>query len=269
MTVNRAGVLAEIDNDVRYLRRYARALTGSQATGDRYALVSLEAAVAEPSVLEAGSTPKVALFHLLHTVWQSSGGPLGEADDPLAARAQRHMAGLTPQTREALLLHSIEGFSAAQIGEIMDIEAGEAENLVAIAQREMLDALAGQVMVIEDDAIIAMDIRSIVEGMGHRVTGVARTRSEAVDLANHERPDLILSDIELADHSSGIDAVNDIVAHFPETPVIFITGYPERLLTGRMPEPAFLIAKPFSEDQVRSAVSQAMFFASTETLAGR
>jgi hypothetical protein len=49
--------------------------------------------------------------------------------------------------------------------------------------------------------------------------------------------------------------------------VIFVTAFPERLLTGKRPEPAFLITKPYVEDQVRSAVSQAMFFASTETLA--
>src|SRR5690606_2764913 len=124
-----------------------------------------------------------------------------------------------------------------------------------------------RVLVIEDEAIIAMDLSAIVEEMGHTVTGIARTRSEAVKLAAQDRPDLILADIQLADNSSGIDAVNDILAHFEELPVIFITAFPERLLTGERPEPAFLINKPYAEEQVRSAVSQAMFFASTETLA--
>jgi CheY-like chemotaxis protein len=103
--------------------------------------------------------------------------------------------------------------------------------------------------------------------MGHAVTGIARTRATAVALGRKDRPDLILADIQLADKSSGIDAVNDILTQFDALPVIFITAFPERLLTGTRPEPAFLITKPFSEDQVRSAVSQAMFFASTETLA--
>jgi len=127
-------------------------------------------------------------------------------------------------------------------------------------------SVAGKVMVIEDEAIIAMDIVDIVTGIGHRVTGTARTRDEAVALAMRTPPDLILADIHLADNSSGIDAVNQILERFPETPVIFITAFPERLLTGERPEPAFLITKPFSEDQVRSAVSQAMFFSSTEPL---
>ena len=95
------------------------------------------------------------------------------------------------------------------------------------------------------------------------MTGVARKRSEAVRLANGARPSLILSDIQLADGSSGVDAVNDILAAHGDIPVIFITAFPERLLTGECPEPAFLISKPYTEEQVRSAVSQAMFFASS------
>lgn len=98
------------------------------------------------------------------------------------------------------------------------------------------------------------------------MTGIARTADAAVQLYNTERPHLIMSDIQLADGSSGIDAVNKIVEDAPDIPVIFITAFPERLLTGEGPEPAFLISKPYTEEQVRSAVSQAMFFSSTETL---
>ena len=104
------------------------------------------------------------------------------------------------------------------------------------------------------------------QSMGHQVTGIARTHTAAVDLAHQKRPDLILADIQLADGSSGIDAVNELLRDMGDIPVIFITAFPERLLTGDRPEPAFLISKPYSEEQVRSAVSQAMYFASTEGL---
>ena len=98
------------------------------------------------------------------------------------------------------------------------------------------------------------------------MTGIARTHSAAVELAHGKRPDLILADIQLADGSSGIDAVNELLRDMGDIPVIFITAFPERLLTGERPEPAFLISKPYTEEQVRSAVSQAMFFSSTEGL---
>ena len=114
--------------------------------------------------------------------------------------------------------------------------------------------------------IIAMDLKGIVQAMGHDVTGVARTHTAAIELAGKHRPDLILADIQLADGSSGVDAVNELLGSMGDIPVIFITAFPERLLTGDRPEPAFLISKPYSEEQVRSAVSQAMFFASTEGL---
>ncbi|MEH6773368.1 MAG: response regulator [Cereibacter changlensis] len=241
-------------------------MTGNQETGDRFAAATLEAILEDTAIFDAVESPKVALFHAFHLVWASAGAPLGDPDSRLSQRAQDHMAHLTPNTREALLLHAIEGFHHDEIAAIMQIDAEEAGELVDIAQREMANSVAGRIMVIEDEAIIAMDIVAIVREMGHGVTGIARTRTEAVALASKERPDLILADIQLADNSSGIDAVNDILKQFDDTPVIFVTAFPERLLTGKRPEPAFLITKPYSEDQVRSAVSQAMFFSSTETL---
>ncbi len=253
--------------NVPFLRRYARALTGSQDSGDRYAAATLEAVLLDDTAAKSTPDAKLGLFRAFHLVWSSAGAPVGEADTRLSARAQSHMADLTPNTREALLLHVIEGFPPADVAAIMGVSTDEAIEFIEIARREMETSVAGRVMVIEDEAIIAMDIVSIVEDLGHGVTGVARTRTEAVALAASNRPDLILADIQLADNSSGIDAVNDILAQFDDIPVIFITAFPERLLTGSRPEPAFLITKPFSEDQVRSAVSQAMFFASTETLA--
>jgi CheY-like chemotaxis protein len=249
-----------------HLRRYARALTGNQQAGDALAAKALEALIAGGAPASGGS-PKIALFRAFHGVWTRAGAPLSEPEGRLEARAQGHMARLTPNTREALLLHAIEGFLPQEIGEVMGIAPEAAAGLVETAIGEMEDSVAGRVMVIEDEAIIAMDISAIVREMGHRVAGVARTRTEAVRLASETRPDLVLADIQLADNSSGIDAVNDILREFEDLPVIFITAFPERLLTGERPEPAFLITKPYSEDQVRSAVSQAMFFASTETLA--
>jgi CheY-like chemotaxis protein len=256
-----------VATNVPFLRRYARALTGSQDSGDRYAAATLEAILVDDSAARSEDSAKVGLFRAFHLVWSSAGAPVGDADTRLSARAQSHMADLTPNSREALLLHAIEGFTTAEIAHIMDVTPDEAVEFITIARREMESSIAGKVMVIEDEAIIAMDIMSIVQEIGHQVTGIARTRTEAVKLAASARPDLILADIQLADNSSGIDAVNDILAQFDDIPVIFITAFPERLLTGARPEPAFLITKPFSEDQVRSAVSQAMFFASTETLA--
>lgn len=249
-----------------YLRRYARALTGSQQSGDAFAVATLEAILAEPEAFDRDLPPKVALFKVFHAIWHSGGAPSEGAETGLRAAAQKHLGRLTPNSREALLLSTVEEFTAPEIARIMGIGGEEAEELVTTAYREMEDVVAGRILIIEDEAIIAMDLESLVSEIGHQITGVARTREGAVKLGTRDRPDLILADIQLADNSSGIDAVNDLLADLGDIPVIFITAFPERLLTGERPEPAFLITKPYNEAQVRTAVSQAMFFSSTEAL---
>ncbi len=250
-----------------YLRRYARALTGSQKSGDTYAAATLEAILEDRSVFDGGIPVRTGLFKCFHTIWSSSGAPIASPETDLQARAQDLLGRLTANTREVLLLRTIEDFSFTDIATIIGADVAEARNLLAIAQEEMAQNVSGKVLIIEDEAIISTDLTGIVTEQGHTVTSVARTRDEAVIAGSKERPDLILADIQLADNSSGIDAVNDLLAVLgSDLPVIFITAFPERLLTGERPEPAFLISKPYREEQVRSAVSQAMFFASTETL---
>ncbi|MCL4124830.1 UNVERIFIED_CONTAM: hypothetical protein GTU68_007808 [Idotea baltica] len=257
-----------IGAELPFLRRYARALTGSQDSGDKYAAATLEALLQDATWVDPNTPIKLLLFKTFSSIWKSSGSKI-IAEENLSereARAQKHLSELTQNTREALLLRSIERFSTSEIAQIVDVDETEVSELLEIARREMHQSIQGRVMVIEDEAIIAMDISAIVELMGHEVTGVARTRQGAVKLANQQPPDMILADIQLADKSSGIDAVNDIFAQMGERPVVFITAFPERLLTGERPEPAFLITKPYTEDQVQSAVSQAMFFSSSEQI---
>lgn len=259
-----ANLAQSIGRELPLLRRYARALTGSQTAGDNYAAATLEAILLDRTIMDGVSSPRIGLFQAFHRIWASSGQPVAEFQDgPREAAAQARLQALTPNSREALLLHSIEGLRFDQIAEVMRIAQDEAEQLVQTAHDEMARAIRGKVMVIEDETIIAMDIKGIVESIGHDVTGIARTRDQAVDLAAQQVPDLVLADIQLADGSSGIDAVHDILGSLGDVPIIFITAFPERLLTGDKPEPAFLISKPYSEEQVRSAVSQAMFFASS------
>ena len=252
-----------------YLRRHARALTGDQSTGDRYAAATLETILADKSVFDGDLDPKVALFKVFHSLWHSTGAPSDGTETGLKAAAHRHLSKLTANSREALLLSAIEEFTPQEISAIIGSTPEEAEALVATAFVEMEDAVAGRILIIEDEAIIAMDLESLVSEIGHKITGVARTRDAAVRLGEKEKPDLILADIQLADSSSGIDAVNDLLTSLGDVPVIFITAFPERLLTGDRPEPAFLITKPYTDVQVRTAVSQAMFFSSTEMLESR
>lgn len=247
-----------------FLRRYARALTGSQTSGDAYVRACLETLVADPSTIPDDMRPRVGLYRLFHTLWNTTGSKLEGAGGPdsgeaIAARLQR----LGSEQRQTLLLSALEGFSNEEIAKILNKPESEVQSLLRDAIESMAGAVATDVLVIEDESIIALDICSIVEALGHRVVKVASTRKQAVEAAREHRPGLVLADIQLADHSSGIDAVNDILAD-ASVPVIFITAYPDRLLTGERPEPTFLISKPFSHDEVKATVSQALLMHAAE-----
>jgi DNA-directed RNA polymerase specialized sigma24 family protein len=242
-----------------YLRRYARALTGSQMAGDAYVAATLETLVSEPETIGAGSNVKVELFQVFTRIWNSLSvnGRSEQIQRDLPAEVR--IGQITPLPRQAFLLSCLEGFSEEEVSSILSVDTDTVRELVDEAGRELAADMATDILIIEDEPLIAMDLEALVEGLGHNVTGVARTRTEAVKLASTKRPGLILADIQLADGSSGLDAVNDLLKAF-EVPVIFITAYPERFLTGERPEPAFLIAKPFQPANVSAVISQALFF---------
>ena len=246
-----------------FLRRYGRALTGSQKHGDHYVRATLEAIVAAPDQFPRDIDPRLGLYRMFQGIWNSTNydEKREEASDADGAEAiaRARLSRMTPVSRQALLLTAMEGFSPEDAAYLIDVEVDEVESLVSEALAEIEQQTHARVMIIEDEPIIAMDIETIVRDLGHEVTGVAVTRDEAVALAMEDRPGLVLADIQLADDSSGIDAVKDILAEF-EVPVIFITAFPERLLTGERPEPTFLITKPFQRATVKAAISQALFF---------
>jgi len=241
------------------LRRYARALTGSQSSGDAYVSAMLEALLQDPSLLDETMGARTGLFRLFTKIWNSV-SLNGTADSvPAQVTSEVRLSNLTPLARQAFLLLSLEGFSEDEVAHILNKDVTEIRELADTAGRELAAEIATDVLIIEDETFIAMDLESLVKNLGHNVIGVARTHADAIALAKSKQPGLILADIQLADGSSGLDAVNELLKTF-EVPVVFITAYPERFLTGERPEPAFLISKPFQPAMVSAVASQALFF---------
>lgn len=244
--------------ELPYLRRLSRALTGSQETGDTYVRITLEALAAQSEAIDSSLEPKIGLYKMFLGIWNSSGAQLEaqlDEDGPASERVRR----LTPLPRQAFLLQSLEGFEINEIAVIMGKTADQVTAIINEAEAEIDQELRTNVLIIEDEAFIAADIEGLVVELGHQVDNIAATRSAAVEAVKHKAPGLILADIQLADGSSGIDAVADILKDH-NIPVIFITAFPERLLTGDKPEPAYLITKPFQPANVKAAISQALFF---------
>jgi CheY-like chemotaxis protein/DNA-directed RNA polymerase specialized sigma24 family protein len=255
-------LVARLAPHLPYVRRYARALTGDQTTGDNYVRVALEALATGERLLEVDLAPRVALYQAFHAIWQSTGARLEARDveaPPAVETASQRLMRIAPRSRQAFLLTALEGFTPSEAGQILGVEFSEVEKLIAEAQQDIDMELATDVLIIEDEPVIAADIEALVKELGHRVTEIAATRQEAVDAVSRNAPGLVLADIQLADGSSGVDAVREILQRH-DTPVIFITAFPERLLTGERPEPTFLITKPFQPETVKAAIGQALFF---------
>lgn len=252
-----------VSPELPYLRRFARALSGSQDSGDAYVVAMLETLVADRRSFDDTCDPKVAVYKSFLRVWNAM--PINQTAEPaiaaegVAGKADRRLETLTPKPRQAFLLAGLEDFSTAEIADILGVGQGEVGQLLDEASREIAEQISAKVLIIEDEPLIAMDIENLVTDIGHDVVGIAPTASKAIELAKKTKPGLILADIQLADGSSGIDAVNEILKDI-NVPVIFITAYPERLLTGERAEPTFLVTKPFRTEMVKAIISQALFF---------
>jgi CheY-like chemotaxis protein/DNA-directed RNA polymerase specialized sigma24 family protein len=260
---------AEVASHLPFLRRYARALTGSQSTGDAFVRATLEAALADGDLAESLRDGRVPLYRAFNKVWSSAYLEVA-GEDQLAqglheSAAQDQLRKITPVNRQALLLTTVEDFSPAEAGRIMEIPEDDVSRLVQEAVDEIERETSTSVLIIEDEPLISMQLEDLVRSLGHEICGTAATRTQAQQVVAENRPGLVLADIQLADGSSGLDAVDDILA-IDSVPVIFITAYPERLLTGDRPEPTYLVTKPFQEDTVRAAISQALFFGSSRPL---
>ncbi len=252
-----------------YLRRYARALTGSQQTGDAFVRATLEAALSDTDLQKSLTGGRVPLYRAFNKVWSSAyldaPEPVNAASSELEIAAQLRLAAITPLSRQALLLTTLEEFSVAETAAIMDLDPAQVESLIQEAVTDIDRESTTSVLIIEDEPLISMQLEDLVRSLGHDICGTAATRTQAQHVVAEQRPGLVLADIQLADGSSGLDAVDDILA-IGDVPVIFITAYPERLLTGDRPEPTYLITKPFQEATVRAAISQALFFNSSKAI---
>ena len=256
----RSELSQDIARHLPFLRRYARALTGDQRLGDGLVRAALERLLAGGAPIDRGAL-KVTLYRTLTVVWSevaTGGGGAGMSSTVENARiVAERIAKLAGPQRQILLLATLEGLSAPQVAAVMGMAEDEVRSQLAAAKQGLQAQPATRILIIEDEPVIALDIADTVRGSGHTVTGIATTHREAVDLARADHPGLVLADIQLSDDSSGIDAVREILEHY-RVPVIFITAFPDRLLTGERPEPTFLITKPFDPEILHVAISQAL-----------
>ena len=110
----------EIIRQLPYLRRYARAITGSQIRGDQYIRVALETIVQEPERIKADANIKLQLFRLFHEVWRIVDSTIRQGDGATGGHPiEAQLEALPPLERQALLLVALERFSIEQAADIL------------------------------------------------------------------------------------------------------------------------------------------------------
>jgi DNA-directed RNA polymerase specialized sigma24 family protein len=245
---------------VPFLRRYARALTGSQASGDEYVRACLEAMVAERRPIRCFN-PRASLFRTFHEVWTAlhvampevPNRPSSGFEQPL----ERGLDALSALERQVLLLVTLEEFSYQDAAYILGITEAEVVYYLRRARESVVRHASASVLIIEDELLIAMDLTRIVEEMGHWVCGTAARTRDAVALAEQTNPALVLADIRLTGEDSGIEAMQRIRGN-GRTPVVFVTGYPERVVVEDAADPTLVVSKPFEPEVLKMAVGQAL-----------
>ena len=119
--------------------------------------------------------------------------------------------------------------------------------------------MPARILIVEDEQIIAADLRNKLQRLGHQVVGMAITGEEAVDMAGQLKPNLVLMDVQLEGEMSGTQAAR-VIQEETDTPVIFITAFPGVFIRDpdQMRQPGICIGKPFSRIQLEAAVTAAL-----------
>ena len=117
-----------------------------------------------------------------------------------------------------------------------------------------------QIMIVEDESIVAEDIKTSLEKMGYNVPVVVSSGEDAINKAEETRPDLVLMDIVLRGKINGIEAAGVIHSRL-NVPVIYLTAYTDDNIIKRakVTEPFGYITKPFENRELKSNIEMALY----------
>lgn len=239
------------------LRRYAGLLTGSDEEGDALVTRTLECILLREVEPCLDSDIRLALFRALHEVWVPSDSGAAPDGEKSWENAKNFHRVVSPLERAAVILVHLEGFFVSEAAYVLRMEKADVQRRLDRAESKLRRSFARRILIVEDDLLLAMELEELVRSLGHRSIGPVATRGEAVRLAMQERPALILSDIQLSDGTSGIDAVSEI-RHRMNVPVIYVTGFPHRLHDRQLEAASYVVPKPFSDSLMKSFIANAL-----------
>ena len=232
------------------LRRYMRAVIGDQMVGDRLA-ATLWRGMSDDARADGDAT---RVFAAATRAWRRAG--TAPPARPFSGRSLLSSvpSGLT-LPRQVGVLTDVFGLTVAQAAGVLDRSEGEITRLLAETRRERRDPLSLDLLVVEDNPLIAEHLARIGRAQGARVR-TARNHAEALRLADDAPPTIAICDYDLGPGPNGIAVVRALFEDH-DTTSLFVTAYPDEVLQGADGEPAFVLPKPFSEQRVAAALHYA------------
>ena len=117
-----------------------------------------------------------------------------------------------------------------------------------------------RILVVEDEAIVAMDLQYKLEDLGYSVPALSYSGEEAIDLAHSLNPDLVLMDIKLSGETDGIQAAEQIRDRL-DLPVVYLTAYADEatLQRAKLTGPFGYLLKPVEQRDLQTAVEVAIY----------
>ena len=124
----------------------------------------------------------------------------------------------------------------------------------------MCISLAIKLLIVEDESIVALDIKHRAEALGYEVVGIAASGEEAIELAREKKPDIVLMDIILKSEMDGIEAA-EIIKRDHDIPVVYLTAYSDKetLERAKLTEPFGYLIKPFEDRELHSTIEVAIY----------
>jgi CheY-like chemotaxis protein len=238
--------LAEIKN----LRRYAFTLLGHRVLGDGAVEAAIDKTFTSGLSAPAHGVSRQQLYKYVNEAAEAASN-FGNVTAAPGAGFHTRFLRLTLRQRQVAALHDVVGLPYSDIASIMGMTGIETRQMYINA----LTALRHEpvaVLIIEDEALVALELRKIITSLGLAVVGTAANRAEALRIARCSRPKLILADYNLPGES-GVEVIKAIRKRF-DTSVIYVTAHPDAVVARLDTARDIVISKPFSPRTVAHAV---------------
>tara|TARA_R110000787_G_scaffold16622_25_gene50782 strand:- start:24552 stop:25337 length:786 start_codon:yes stop_codon:yes gene_type:complete len=245
-----------LSKEIMQLRQFFRAAMNDQLFGDEIAWAALALLDLDQIVSLPEDARRSRLFCDALSAWTAVAGTDRKnnfsGSDLLASTAPVATPG-----QLMLILTEIMGLASQDAAAALRLPLAEALDLAKTARLDLEQGVTGRVLIIEDEPLIAEGVAMLVESLGVEVVAMARSRDQAVALAAKHQPDVVLADFDLGGGGTGLDAVKQISSEMPAV-AIFITAFPDEVLTGEDYEPTFVLAKPYRERALRTALAYSL-----------